>query len=132
MIAASEAMYDFVAATLCSVPAHKGMVKSAARANGEVSTFTSAMIIAPAAFALATAASRSGLAPDWEIASNTVPRKSAFAAYTELTDGAAEEVSTPRRVSIMYLAKVAAWSELPRAQVTTARGESRRRVSPNR
>jgi hypothetical protein len=33
------------------------------------------------------------------------------------------------RVSIRYLAKVAAWSELPRAQVTTARGGLARRRS---
>ncbi len=43
-------------------------------------------------------------------------------AYTELIDGAADEARMPVRVSIRYFANVAAWSELPRAQVTTARG----------
>src|ERR1700761_2107269 len=101
-------MYDLVAATLCSGPAHSGMVQSAAWASGEFSTLTNATIIAPAAFALATVANRSGLAPDWDIAINTVPRRSDLAAYTELTEGAAEEVSSPIRVSIRYFAKVAA------------------------
>ena len=41
-------------------------------------------------------------------------------------------MSTPRRVSIRYFAKVAAWSELPRAQVTTARGASARSSRPRR
>ena len=40
------------------------------------------------------------------------------------------------RVSIAYLAKVAAWSELPRAQVITTRGraarEAPRRCAPDR
>ena len=72
--------------------------------------------------AAAAAASRSGLAPDCEIAMNRTPSRSAFVAYTELIDGAADEASRPVRVSIRYFANVAAWSELPRAQVTTARG----------
>jgi len=42
----------------------------------------------------------SGLAPDCETASMSVPDRSGAASYTELTDGAAEEVSSPRRVSI--------------------------------
>src|SRR6185503_20090399 len=46
-------------------------------------------------------------------------------------EGAAEAVRTPRRVSTRYLAYVAAWSELPRAQVTTARGASARRAAPS-
>ena len=53
---------------------------------------------------------------------NRTPSRSAFDAYTELIDGAADEASRPVRVSIRYFANVAAWSELPRAQVTTARG----------
>ena len=53
-------------------------------------------------------------------------------AGTELTDGAAEEVRIPSRVSIRYLANVAAWSELPRAQVTTARAASCRNFVPSR
>src|ERR1700755_1732732 len=108
MSAASEAMYDLVAATLCSGPAHRGIVKSAACASGELSTLTRATIMAPAVLALATVASRSGLAPDCEIANITVPRRSALAAYTELTDGAAEDVRMPSRVSMRYLANVAA------------------------
>ena len=35
-----------------------------------------------------------------ETASMSVPDRSGAASYTELTDGAAEEVSSPRRVSI--------------------------------
>src|SRR5262245_34458553 len=46
-------------------------------------------------------------------------------------EGAADAVRIPRRVSSRYLAKVAAWSELPRAQVTTARGESLRSSRPS-
>ena len=49
----------------------------------------------PASFAAPAAASRSGLAPDCEIAMNRTPSRSAFDAYTELIDGAAEEASTP-------------------------------------
>src|SRR6185503_2000826 len=41
-------------------------------------------------------------------------------------EGAAEAVITPTRVSKRYLAYVAAWSELPRAHVTTARGGAAR------
>ena len=39
-------------------------------------------------------------APDCETASMSVPDRSGAASYTELSDGAAEEVSSPRRVSI--------------------------------
>ena len=52
------------------------------------------------------------------------PSRSAFDSYSELIDGDADEARRPVRVSTRYFAKVAAWSELPRAQVTTARGAS--------
>ncbi len=93
-------MKDLVAATLRSGPAPKGMMSSASCARGEDSAFTSATTCAPASRALRTEASRSGLAPDWEIASITAPERSGVAAYTELTEGAAEEVRMPSRVSI--------------------------------
>ena len=50
----------------------------------------------------------------------------------EDTDGAADAVGMPKRVSIAYLAKVAAWSELPLAQVMTMRGERLRSSAPMR
>jgi hypothetical protein len=52
-------------------------------------------------------------------------------AQMELTEGAADEVSTCVCDSMRYFAYVAAWSELPRAQVTTARGGSLRSFSPS-
>ena len=51
-MAESEAMYDLVAATLCSMPAHSGTVKSAACAKGEDSALTSATTSAPAFLAV--------------------------------------------------------------------------------
>ena len=97
-----------LAATLRSMPAHNGTVKSAAWANGEDSAFTSATTRAPAFFAARTVASRSGLAPDCEMARNTVPARFGTASYTDVTEGAAEEVRTLSRVSIRYFANVAA------------------------
>ena len=55
-----------------------------------------------------TVASRSGLAPDWEMARNTVPARFGTASYTEVTEGAADEVRMLSRVSIRYFANVAA------------------------
>src|SRR5476649_508603 len=45
-------------------------------------------------------------------------------------EGAADAVRTRARVSNRYFAKVAAWSELPRAHVTTARGGRARSLAP--
>jgi hypothetical protein len=70
-------MYDLVAATLDSVPAPSGIERLAMRASGDPSTLTSASTNAPAAFAAAAAASRSGLAPDCEIAMKRTERRSA-------------------------------------------------------
>ncbi len=101
-------MYDLVAATLLSTPAKRGIRRSAISASGESSELHSATTQAPQDFALAAAASRSGLRPDWEIARNKTPRRSGFASYSELSDGAAEEVSTFVWLSMRYFAKVAA------------------------
>src|SRR5882757_8786749 len=103
-IAASDARYDFVAATLFSGPARKSIAKSAAAMSGESALLQSARTVAPDDFAAATEASKSGLRPDWEIAMNRQPRTSCGTPYTELTDGAAEAVSTRAWVSIKYLA----------------------------
>src|ERR1700735_5164542 len=108
MIAVKEAMYDFVAATLRSMPAQSGIVKSAAWARGDDSALTSATTRAPPFFAARTVASRSGLAPDCEIARNIVPARFGAASYTEVTEGAAEEVRMLSRVSMRYFANVAA------------------------
>jgi len=93
-------MYDLVAATLRSGPACSGSSSSASCASGDASAFTSATIYAPAARARLTTARMSGLAPDCEMVSISVPARSGAASYTELTDGAAEEVRSPRRVSM--------------------------------
>src|SRR5262245_35077866 len=115
-------MYDLVAATLISTPARSGTRRSAIAASGDSGELHSAITSAPPRFAASVEASRSGLLPDCEIAMNTTPRRSGCASYSELNEGAAEEVRTFARDSIRYLANVAALSELPRAQVTTARG----------
>jgi hypothetical protein len=75
-MAASEATYDLVAATLCSSPTHSGTTQSAAAASGEFSSFTSATTRAPASFAARAVASRSGLRPDCEIARKRHPARS--------------------------------------------------------
>ncbi len=101
------------------------------RPGARWSSLTRAMTKAPAALAASTAASRSGLLPDCEIGQMTARRPGpAGRRRPKLTDRAADEVSTPVRVSTRYLAKVAAWSQEPRAQVTTARGGWARRRSP--
>ena len=111
-----------VAATLSSGPALRGTTASARRATGEVSSLTRAITKAPAALAPSMAPIRSGLLPDWDMARHATPAMSGVALKRELIEGAAEEVRMLRRVSIRYWAKVAAWSELPRPIVTTARG----------
>src|SRR6185312_8298407 len=52
-------------------------------------------------------------------------------AYTDAIEGDADAVTRPRRVSKRYLANVAAWSELPRAQVTMKSGGRARSRAAN-
>ena len=66
-------MHDFVAATARSGPACNGSTVSAAAANGDVASLTSATTCAPAFRYAATVASRSGLRPDCEIAMHSAP-----------------------------------------------------------
>src|SRR5688500_17953670 len=98
------------------------MTVSASCARGESATFTSATTCAPADLAISALRSRSGLLPDCEIAMNSAPSSCGVTAYTEPTDGDADAVTRPSVVSNRYLPYVAAWSELPRAQVTMKRG----------
>ena len=101
--AASAVMYDLVAATLVSSPAHNGSVSSAISASGEPSAFTSATTKAPASRAARVVTRRSGLRPDCEIARKRQSARS-WRRVTDDTDGAADAVSTPRRVSKRYFA----------------------------
>src|SRR6185436_4817670 len=89
----SVAMYDLVAATLVSAPACSGTATSASCISGESGVLHNATVKAPLVRASSVAASRSGLCPDWEIVTNRTPRMSVFASYSELSEGAAEEVS---------------------------------------
>src|SRR5580765_5936430 len=98
------------------------MTQSATAASGDPSTLTSATTRAPAAFADCAWRIRSGLLPDCEMAMNSAPSRFCWDSYTELTDGDADAVNKPTCVSKTYFAKVAAWSELPRAHVTMKRG----------
>ncbi|MCY1241724.1 hypothetical protein D9M72_546440 [compost metagenome] len=64
--AVAPAMQDFVAATLCSLPACKPNTISACSANGLSVTLTMATVMAPPALAAFCKATMSGLAPDCE------------------------------------------------------------------
>ena len=93
-----------MAATLISTPARSSIAQSAAAISGASGLLHRAIIVAPASLAAATEASKSGLRPDCDSARNKQPRRSCETPYTELTEGAADAVSTPARVSIKYLA----------------------------
>ncbi len=108
-----------MAATARSSPACSGTTRSAACASGLPSTFTRAQVSAPAARARVSASTRSGLPPDWLIARTSAPRRSRSAPYTPLTLGAALMTGRRTWVSSAYFRVVAAWSDDPRASVTT-------------
>ena len=93
-IALSEPMYDLVAATLRSVPAPMSMAYCAILMSGESGVLQIATTNAPPARAFSTDASRSGLLPDCEIARHTEFSRFMPVSYTELIEGAAEDVRT--------------------------------------
>jgi hypothetical protein len=68
---ASEAMNDFVAATLISGPAASGRVTSQTAANGLPTSLTIATVVAPADLAMALNSVRSSLRPDCEMVSTS-------------------------------------------------------------
>ncbi|MHC2523480.1 hypothetical protein ACVIEM_000565 [Rhizobium leguminosarum] len=71
--AATEAMKDFVAATLFSAPALRPRTISACFASGLSVTLTTAIVVAPPFFAASCNATISGLAPDCETVKWTPP-----------------------------------------------------------
>src|SRR5688500_14082360 len=121
-------MKDFVAATLFSGPACSGSTTSHVEARGEDVSLTSATVSAPSSRPAWARLRMSGLRPDCETARKSAPRILGRASYTDVTDGPTEAVTRPEWISRRYLTKVAALSELPRAQVTAkGGGEARRR-----
>ena len=97
-------MNDLVAATLVSGPACSSMTSCASAVSGESATFTSATTKAPDSRAASAMASRSGLAPDWEISRHRLSSSRRRDRYTDTTDGPEDEVTRPVRVSSRYLA----------------------------
>src|SRR5262249_52069040 len=69
--AASEAMKDFVAATLASSPAERGRQMSALAAAGEGSALTRGTVRAPPAGGACSGGTMSGLWPDCEMTTHT-------------------------------------------------------------
>src|SRR6516165_10531982 len=76
---AHEVTKVLVAATLSSGPAISGRQRSASRASGEASSLVTATVGTPARLASAWKARMSGLCPDWDVVTSTVPRRRSLA-----------------------------------------------------
>src|SRR3981081_1422077 len=90
---------DFVAATARSRPAPIGSVSSQARATGDVTSFTIAIVRAPLFLADRAPVTRSGLRPDCDITIKTASLISIDCLEVVTTEGADVETSNPARVS---------------------------------
>jgi len=131
-IDASEEIHDFVAATMRCRPASSGRCHSQAAASGDCASFTSASVAAPQAWPPAARLSRRAAFPIARRRGTARRRASAGRRRPRDRTGRAKAVARPRRISIRYLAKLAAVSELPRAPVATKRGGRARSFSPDR
>src|SRR5882762_5705208 len=86
---------DFVAATARSGPAPTGSVNSQARATGDVTSFTMAIVSAPLFLADRAPVTRSGLRPDCDMTMKTAFRISIDCLYVVTTEGADVETGKP-------------------------------------
>ena len=86
-----------VAATLVSAPACSGSTHWQARASGESASLTKATVRAPPAAKKCAGATRSGLCPDCENASDTSPAQRSRAGYSVTSDIGSEVTSRPSR-----------------------------------
>ena len=82
-----------VAATLFSAPACKGMTHSAAAASGELASLTSVTVVAWPRRNTSIGSIRSGLRPDCDMATASVPRVTSGAWYKVTSDIGSEVTS---------------------------------------
>src|SRR5258707_14594925 len=88
---------DFVAATACSGPAPTGSVNSQARATGDFTSFTMAIVRAPLFLADRAPVTRSGRRPDCGMTMKTASRISIDRREVGTTEGRDFETSNPAR-----------------------------------
>jgi len=89
-----------VAATLCSLPARRGMANSAACASGDSISLTNATVVAPPSRKYLIGSTTSGLWPDCEMEMASVSRVISGDLFSVTSDIGSDATTRPRRAII--------------------------------